>query len=229
MTQPTFQDLPLRVQKRARTRIALVDALRHQLRERPLAAIKVRELARVAGVSQATFFNYFPTKDDLLTHFIQLWSLQAGVVARDALASQDSGLAAIEALFEATALRTAENPATMLEIIAHQAHHGSDLTLEPIELAERLLVLPDEPDVEALSDEGLTGILPRLIARAVRRGELPAGTDVDQLMLATVGVFFTVPLLFARTAPDQLAPLYRQQLRLVWAAARSPELQEETP
>lgn len=228
MTQPSFHDLPLRTQKRARTRIALVEALRRQLRERPLADIKISELARSAGISQATFFNYFPTKGDLLTHFIQLWSLRVGVIARDVLAEEGSALASVEALFEATATNTARQPALMLEIIAHHAHHGAQIDLEPVELAERLLFLPDEPDVASLSDEGLAGILPWLLSLAVSQGELPRSADIDQLTLAIIGVFFTVPLLFARTEPELLAPLYRQQLQLVWAAARSQERKEKS-
>lgn len=215
--------MPLRAQKRARTRIALIEALMPQLAERPLDEVQIGELAKAAGISQATFFNYFPTKGDLLTHFIQLWSLRVAVVARQTLVEHDDALAAIEALFVSTAVDSAAAPNVMLEIIAHQARMPANLDVQPIELAERLLFLPDEPDVMALSDQGLGGLLPEWIGLAVSRGELPASTDVMSLTLAAASVFFGVPLVVGRRSPEQIGALYRQQLQLLWAGARNPE------
>ena len=221
MSTLRFEDQPIRAQKRARTRVALVEALLERLAERPLEDISTRELARAAGVSDATFFNYFPSKDHLLAHFIQLWTLRMGVVARQMCAEAPSALEAIEAILVTTAAWNLDRPRVMAEITAAQARLGQFGVDGPIELAERLLYLPEADDVMDLPDRGLGDILPELVVRAIAQGELPPSTDVEGLTLAIASVFFGVPLVLGQDAANAVASLYRSQLHLLWAGARA--------
>lgn len=54
----------LRERKRTDTFQALHDAAAELVLDRGLSSVTVDEIAERAGVSQRTFFNYFPTKDD---------------------------------------------------------------------------------------------------------------------------------------------------------------------
>jgi AcrR family transcriptional regulator len=56
----------LRELKKQRTRELLSDTARRLFAERGFEQVSVAEIARVAEVSQATVFNYFPTKEDLV-------------------------------------------------------------------------------------------------------------------------------------------------------------------
>src|SRR5437762_5459749 len=67
--------LPLREKKFARVRLAILSAVLQLTRERSLAAISVREICEVAQVAPATFFNYFPSKEDVLVYYMRLWSI----------------------------------------------------------------------------------------------------------------------------------------------------------
>lgn len=49
-----------------RTRAAILEATIALLGERDFAAVTTRELARAAGIAEATLFRYFPRKDDVL-------------------------------------------------------------------------------------------------------------------------------------------------------------------
>lgn len=220
----TLADLPLRTRKRAALRIALVDALVGQLATRTLAEVPVEELARAAGISQATFFNHFPGKVDLLTHFVQLWSLRMSALGRRVAAAEASALAAVEALFTATAAEAGAAPNVLLEIIGHQALAATRPRPPVVELAERLLLLPEEDDVASLPDQGLGALLPELLGLAVRRGELPRATEVPALTLAVASIFFGAPVVLGRSQLGQLGPLYCQQLRLLWSGARAGEV-----
>jgi AcrR family transcriptional regulator len=56
----------LRERKKQQTRQLLADTARRLFAERGFENVSVAEISRVADVSQATVFNYFPTKEDLV-------------------------------------------------------------------------------------------------------------------------------------------------------------------
>jgi AcrR family transcriptional regulator len=56
----------LRERKKQQTRQLLTDTARRLFAERGFENVSVSEVARVADVSEATVFNYFPTKEDLV-------------------------------------------------------------------------------------------------------------------------------------------------------------------
>jgi AcrR family transcriptional regulator len=59
-------ELGLRERKKQRTRQLIADTARQLFAERGFEAVPVAEIAAAAEVSEATVFNYFPTKEDLV-------------------------------------------------------------------------------------------------------------------------------------------------------------------
>ena len=59
-------ELGLRERKKQQTRAAIRDAAMRLFLERGFEQVSVAEVARAADVSEATVFNYFPTKEDLV-------------------------------------------------------------------------------------------------------------------------------------------------------------------
>jgi AcrR family transcriptional regulator len=60
------EDLPLRARKKAQTRQALADAAKRCFAENGFDATTMTEVARAAGVSEQTVYNYYPTKESLV-------------------------------------------------------------------------------------------------------------------------------------------------------------------
>jgi AcrR family transcriptional regulator len=218
-------DFPLRQRKYARTKLALMNAAIERLKEKSLEEISVRELCEATEVSEATFFNYFPGKTDLLVYIVQLWTVEAGWHAQRALET-GSALSGIEVLFEFTARWHAENPEVMAEIIAWQARRKGEVPLSDVTAVERITAFPGHDGIEKLAEAGLDSILKGLIAKAVEQGELAEDTDIATVAPALAALFFGNPIVQRNMPQRSVAELYRSQLNLIWKGLKS-RIQDE--
>lgn len=66
MSLDAAPELGLRERKKQRTRAAIMDAALALFTSRGFEAVTTAEVARTAEVSEATVFNYFATKEDLV-------------------------------------------------------------------------------------------------------------------------------------------------------------------
>jgi len=218
-TQPR---IGLRARKAAQTKLALLDALVEGLKDRTLEDISVRELCDKVQISEATFFNYFPAKSDLLSYFIALWSIEMAIEARRAAQScVNSSWAAIERIFAATATQIEQHPMVMMEMIIHQARMTGAETVPEVGVAERLLRFGEQPEIETIQGTGLNALLPLWLNQAVATGELPATTDINTMVVLLASIFFGTPLLLGRFAPAQIGMFYSAQLAVVRSGAQA--------
>ncbi len=215
-----YDQLPLRQKKFAQTKLGLLKAAMEALEERPLEVISVKELCETVSISEASFFNYFARKTDLLVYFVQLWSLEMGWHAAR-LAEEKGGLAAIEEIFALTARQTVQHPALMAEIIAQQARMPGAPELAEVTLAERLLAYPELEGIGEVQGAGLDALLPPLLEQAVENGELPPALDRQGAVVALASLFFGVPIILRRVDVRAIEPAYREQLQWLWAGLRA--------
>lgn len=214
-----FDALPLRERKYARTKLGLLRTAMAAIRNRTLDDVTVKELCQAVEISETSFFNYFPRKTDLLVYYIQLWSIEMAWYGRQ-FAEARGGLAAIEEIFAMSASRISENPAPMGEIIAGQARMSVPPVFPDVSVAERLLAFPELGGVEDLEGEGLDTLLPPLIDRAIKAGELPKRTDRQAVLVALATIFLGLPVVFRRSPPGALGEAYNTQLQTLWAGLR---------
>jgi AcrR family transcriptional regulator len=73
----------LRERKKQRTRELLADTARRLFAERGFEHVSVAQIAREADVSQATVFNYFPTKEDLVYSGLETFEEQLLAAVRE--------------------------------------------------------------------------------------------------------------------------------------------------
>ncbi len=210
----------LRQKKFARTRLALATELSNALVEQSLSEISVKALCREAEVSEATFFNYFPGKQNLLGYLAQLWLLELGWQV--ATASQAApGLPAIQQLYVHSARICIRRPGLMRELIAWLAHGGTlDATLQ-LSAFERKLAFPELEGIEKTPLRGIDALIVPQLEAAVSIGELPDNTLIPTLLSLLLAILFGVPLTLLSSHPGKIADLYQQQLRLVWSGVRA--------
>jgi AcrR family transcriptional regulator len=73
----------LRERKKQQTRQLLTDTARQLFAKRGFENVSVSEIARIADVSEATVFNYFPTKEDLVYSGLELFESALLAAVRD--------------------------------------------------------------------------------------------------------------------------------------------------
>jgi AcrR family transcriptional regulator len=86
----------LRERKKQQTREAIAEAARALFAARGFEAVRVADIARAADVAEATVFNYFPTKEDLV--FRGLAAFEDALVA--AVADRPAGTSVLTAFEE---------------------------------------------------------------------------------------------------------------------------------
>jgi AcrR family transcriptional regulator len=212
--------LPLREKKFARVRLAILSVVLQLMKERSLAAISVREICEVAQVAPATFFNYFPSKEDVLVYYMQLWSIPVTLQCR-AVAAQRTVLDAIITVFDYTAREMKQYPRLMFEIIAYIAHateppHPSSLTR-----AERLLAFPDLPGAEDVEPQSIDELFTAQLKQAVRAGELPSSLETEAVALLLKTIFYGVPLATRREGVRTIRRAYHEALEVLLGSWRT--------
>jgi AcrR family transcriptional regulator len=210
----------LRQRKFARTRLALARVLADALGEQTFAEVPVKRLCRAAEVSEATFFNYFPRKRDLMSYLAHLWVLELGWHVERASAAA-SGLQVVDKLFAEVARTCERRPGVLAELLAWIARGGAlnaDLSIDAL---EKQLAFPDLEDIEQTPVKGIDAWLAPHLEVAISQGELPENTLMPLLLGALLSVLFGVPLTLLASDPARIASAYRQQLALVLAGIRA--------
>ena len=83
----------LRERKKLRTRELIAETARRLFVERGFGAVPVADVARAAEVSDATVFNYFPTKEDLVFYGMEAFETEL----LDAVSSRPAGEPVVKA------------------------------------------------------------------------------------------------------------------------------------
>ena len=210
----------LRKRKFARTRLNLARVLADALGQQSFDEVSVKQLCRSAEVSEATFFNYFHRKQDLLSYLVHLWVIELGWHVQKATAEL-RGLAVVDALFAEVARTCESRPGVLAEMLAWIARGGSlDSDLQIGEL-EKQLAYPDLDGIGSVPVKGIDAWLLPPLEAAISNGDLPENTLVPLMLTTLLSVLFGVPLTSLASDPTRIATVYRQQLALVLAGIRA--------
>lgn len=210
----------LRERKFARTRLALAEAASQHLEAAPFESLSVKSLCERVQISEATFFNYFPKKEDLIRYLDRLWTLELNWYGQQAM-RQHQGLSVIDALFRYTSIQVQKKPGLMGEIIAHEARSRERHQSPEITVAERMMAFSDLEGITSTPDDSLEGLLRASLQTAIEQGELPENTAIAAAMVGLVSIFYGVPLALQHSNPAAIAAMYRQQLELLWKGLRA--------
>lgn len=115
----------LRERKKQQTRELIADVARRLFAERGFDAVTVADVASAADVSQATVFNYFPTKEDLFCSGLEAFQDELLSAVRDREAGESALAAFGRFVLKPRGLLATSDPdaakrlATITQVITH--------------------------------------------------------------------------------------------------------------
>jgi len=172
MSEPPARTVGLRERKKARTRAAIREHALRLFREQGFYATTIEQIADAAEVSPATFFRYFPTKEDVVLQD------DFDVISLAALRTQPPELSPIAAFRAAAAVTLA----SLSEEDLVRFRETTELTMKIPEIRARAI------------DEFVRTINQIADAVALRTGRGPAEFEVRTLAGAIIGVIMSVTI-----------------------------------
>jgi AcrR family transcriptional regulator len=186
MTQGTG----LRERKKQQTRQLIADTARRLFAERSFEAVTVAEVARAADVSEATVFNYFPTKEDLFYSGLEAFEEELLSAIRERNPGESVFAAFARFVSQPRGLLAADDP----ERVEHLAAITRVIESSPALLAREQRIFAGYTDSLAeliAAEPGTGGIEPWVVANALMgvhralvaysRREILAGTRNPKL------------------------------------------------
>jgi AcrR family transcriptional regulator len=178
----------LRERKKARTRASIREHALRLFREQGYTVTTVEQISAAAEVSPATFFRYFPTKEDVVLQD------DVDIVTLGALEAQPAGLSPIAA-FRAAA---AETFATLSREDLERFRETTELTMAVPEIRARAL------DELVRTIEAISGAI------ASRAGRDPDDFGTRTLAGAIIGVIMSATMPWALAEGPDVAELFER-------------------
>jgi AcrR family transcriptional regulator len=172
MSEPPARAAGLRERKKARTRAAIREHALRLFREQGYYATTIEQIADAAEVSPATFFRYFPTKEDVVLQD------DFDVISLAALRTQPPELGPVAAFRAAAAVTLASLSAEELA----RFRETTELTMKIPEIRARAI------------DEFVRTINQIADAIAIRTGRGAGEFEVRTLAGAIIGVIMSVTI-----------------------------------
>ncbi len=185
----------MRERKKADRREQILAAAMHLIQTRGLKAATYASIAREAGVSRGTVFNYFPYKEAFLVAYFarELEDLDRRLDAARVTSSRGDALAPLRSLFDELAAVAERHRAWILPL-------GYELlNPDPERSRTAFLALP------------LATMLKRALARARDAGTVRRDVSLDRLARTLANTYFITVLQWAAYRPERSI---REELRL---------------
>ncbi len=195
--------------KKAKTRLDILNAVYALTAQTSFRDLKVKAIAETADVTEMTFFNYFPKKEEILGYMMGVWTLDLAVQQHQ---TPLTGEAAIRRFFAQTARQVNAHPGLMVGFISYLVTNEIAPVANPIEAADRALLYPDLPEAVELPLPSGNELLTRHLL------EMDPSADPTVRMLHLASCFYG-DVLVAHTAGLDLDALYAGSLDLIFRSS----------
>jgi len=213
-----FGDYWLRDKKFAETKLRILQVFLNKLDEKEFDDISVVEICKDSEISYKTFFNYFEKKSDLLSYYLQFWSIECQYIMSwfSNLSFEDK----VSKIFDLVAENYKNNFKVIKEIVAFLALSRHEIDSKNLTKAEYSIRFPKYEWIEKFSYLRIDDILKPYYEEALSSWEISKKIDSEVLFSMIRSIFFWVILSVKNWDTEKIKMLYREQLSMVWKAIK---------
>lgn len=207
----------LREKKYAKTKIALTHEFIEKMKASKFQDISIKAVCEAVEVSEATFYNYFPTKQDVVFYFKSLMSLRMQWTLQKK--GYSNPLAAIDIFFDVMA-EDIKNKNMFGEFVYLMSGEGKDQCEKIIDLsdAEKYFSFPTLKGIEQFDSVRLDDLLLGFIEQAKKKKLIKSGVDTEDVMVALFSILIGPPLVLELKEYHHFKKHHKKQLEWLWKA-----------
>lgn len=208
------KEYSIRERKFARTKLGLMDAFLKRLKSAPFDDISIREVCRDAEVAEKTFFNYFPEKMDVVAYYLQLRALKMIFEAGQSV-PDGKNLARIQYVFSQMGTELG-NDNVIYQIISALLIQGQKPKSIEISEVEKRMAFPGCEGIETVPAVRLQDWIRECVKAARKQGELPAKTNVEDVVVSLVTILGGTLLATRVENIEDRQYHYTRQVQFLW-------------
>ncbi|HRW58747.1 MAG TPA: TetR/AcrR family transcriptional regulator [Chlamydiales bacterium] len=209
-----MQDLSLREKKFIKVKWALVDAFIERLKKTKFDQISIKDVCLEAEVSEATFYNYFPKKIDVIFNYLaaQILKLKWKIHTD----KKRNPIQKIDSIFESIA-NYLKQPYLLIEMVSaisqYKLHKKPLINLNS---AEKRILCPDFPGIEDVSIVTIKEIIKDLIEEAKISKLIISEISSEDLSLVLHSILVGTPFTLGELGFKDLVEKYKLHLSIIW-------------
>lgn len=202
----------LREKKKAKTKLALLQASLELSGERSFRQVMVEEICQHADVSKVTFFKFFPQKEDVLLYFMSVWQARCHLELLDA---GKRGWEAVRHVYGKVASDAEQHPGIMLSLISFLAEQKMHPWVPKLSETELWLLFPERDCPEGLADVTLYHIFQRCVTEVKEDGQLAIGITDQEAVVLLFSIFYGAYLSAHLFRSNDYVAYYDMHLKLL--------------
>jgi AcrR family transcriptional regulator len=206
--------LSLREKKLIKTKYALAIAFAQKLQTETFDSISIKDVCSQTDISEASFYNYFPQKIDVLSFLLKVKIFKIFYTIKP-LQQHLPFKKCIEKTFSLL-VDEIKHPFIFFEVLSLVGKHKCQMASFPLSLEELQCLYPECEDVSNIRLVPLKEFFEELIEYAMQKKEMAETTDKQALSQFLISLFIGVPLALSIDEFPQLIEIYRKHLSLVW-------------
>jgi len=208
------QKYSLREIKYARTKIAIMNAFIERLKKFRFEEISIRQICQDVEISEATFFNYFSQKLDIINYYLRLLFTKVLWKARKE-APKGRYLALIEAVFKNTAseLGNINIIYQIISVLIMQRERPDAIIISDI---EKQFAFPECSGIEDIETTFIDRFFEGSLKEALKNGELPKKIDINDVLVSLLAILGGTLLAAKLGNVRDYTYHYMRQIRLLW-------------
>ncbi|MFA5250193.1 MAG: hypothetical protein WC371_02140 [Parachlamydiales bacterium] len=206
--------IALRKKKFFKTRLSLANAFVEKLKTKKFDAISIKDICSATEVSEATFFNYFPQKLDIILYLLKIklfktfWNIYNF--------PQDlSATGRIEKTFELFA-NEITHPYIFFEIIFILGTQNLRMNSVAISKDEFKYIYPECQKAGEIRLKTLRRYFAETIQKGIQKNEFSKNISKPKLVRFLMTILKGVPLSTPLSEFNRIAALYQEHLSILW-------------